>query len=279
MIAVKAKVDVAKLKAAFATFAEADKKKILDKVVRTDAMGFVRDIIAITPPGSNNKPIRSGGDNGVSAIKQAKIKIYRDLVGGNNRGGIFFVLNDGLTAQIQAGLDAGLGNNVRLFVTKDGRVFGCERALFRPDASIETMFTHHQRYWKNGRMTQAGGRTRDIGRWKFVDKMVVSVTAFEAYKKYVYEKIGILIGGWHEAAKKLKVRTPPIVKKHASGTAEIILGESSYVVKMTNPARYALEADVGRRVEWVLNSRKRANRIAKRIQVEITAALKKRIPK
>jgi hypothetical protein len=213
------------------------------------------------------------------AIKQAKIKIYRDLVGGKNRGGIFFVLNDGLTAQIQAGLDAGLGNNVRLFVTKDGRVFGCERALFRPDASIETMFTHHQRYWKNGRMTQAGGMTRDIGRWKFVDKMVVSVTAFEAYKKYVYEKIGILIGGWHEAAKKLKVRTPPIVKKHASGTAEIILGESSYIVKMTNPARYALEADVGRRVEWVLNSRKRANRIAKRIEVEITAALKKRIPK
>lgn len=279
MIAVKAKVDVAKLKAAFATFAEADKKKILDEVVRKDAMGFVRDIIAITPPGSSKKPIRSGGDNGATAIKQAKIKIHRDLVGGKERGGIFLVLNDGLIARIQAGLDAGHGNNVRLFVTKDGRVFGCERALFRPDASIDAMFTHHQRYWKNGRMTQAGGRSRDIGRWKFVDKMVVSESAFKAYKAYVYDKIGILIGGWHAAAKKLKVRTPSIVKKHPSGTAEIILGKSSYIVKMENPARYALEADVGRRVKWALNSRKRANRIAKRIEVEITAALKKRIPK
>lgn len=285
MIAIKAKVDTSKLKAAFQTFDATEKKAILDKVVRTDAMGFVRDVIAITPPGNSKKPIRSGGDNGAAAIKQAKIAIYRDLVGGKNKGGsksqggIFMPLDDALIAKIQAGLDAGLGNNVRLFVTKDGTVFGSERALFRPDASIEAMFDHHKRYWKNGRMTQAGGRTRDIGRWKFVDKMVVSKSAFQKYKDYVYDKIGILVGGWHAAAKKLKVRVPPIVEKHASGGAEIVIGPSSFIVHIQNSISYALEADVGRRVEWVLNSRKRANRIAKRIEVEIQSALKKRLPK
>lgn len=279
MIAVKAKVDTSQLKAAFQTFDATEKKAILDKVVRTDAMGFVRDIIAVTPPGSKKTPLRSGGDNGRAAIKQAKIKIHRDLVGGNKRGGIFMPLKDGLIAQIQAGLDAGLGNNVRLFATKDGRVYGVERALFRPDATIEAMFDHHKRYWKNGRMTQAGGRSRDIGRWKFVDKMVVSESAFNRYKQYVYDKIGILAGGWHEAAKKLKVRVPSIVEKHSSGSAEIIIQASSFMVRIANPVTYALGADVGRRIVFVLNSRKRANRIAKRIEVEIQSALKKRLPK
>ena len=266
-IKIKVKVDVSKIKAAFARLNGDEKKKILDKVVRNDAQGFVRDVVAITPPGSQKGLLKVGG----GGMKAGKIAVYRDLKQ------VFEPLDDSL---VDHAVESGMwGNTQRLFVKKDGTVYGCEQSLFRPDTNDGELYDHHRRYFKGGRMTKVRtfgmDQANSIGKWKFITKLVIRRSAFNSYLKYVYEKIGSLAGGWAKAAKKLNVRLPKEVTRHASGDAEFIPGAHSFIIKLLQPVSYATEADINRRVAWVLDSKKRAARMEKRIKFEIEAAAKR----
>lgn len=263
------RINTAGMKAAFARFSAVDQKAIMDKTIRTDAMGFVRDVIAITPPGHQGKPLASGS-KGEPAVQAGEAAIRRDLKR------IFTALDDNIVSKALS-MDNVVSDNVRLWVAKNGDVYGVERRLWRPHASIEAMYDHHRRYFKNGRMTQAGTFTRDIGRWKFIDKMVVPKSRFLEYQKYVFEKIGILAGGWAAAATALKVRVPKIAKRHASGSFLPIEGPDSLRLRLTNTNTYASDADVERRARWVLDSDKRKKRLAIRIKAEIRAKLKQQL--
>lgn len=266
---VTARISTAGLKAAFARFSAQDQKAILEKTIRTDAMGFVRDVIAITPPGHQGKPLVSGA-KGEPAVVAARLKIKKDLKR------IFNPLADAIVDRALA-QDSGVGEGVRLWVSKDGRVYGQQRTLWRPHATIETCYDHHRRYFKNGRMTKAGTYTRDIGRWKFIDRMVIRESLWLQYLEYVWEKIGILAGGFGAAAKMLKVRMPKIAARHASGECLLIYGQESFKIRIKNTVAYATEADVARRVQFVLDSDKRAKRLQKRIKVEIEAKLRQQL--
>lgn len=263
------RIDAGKLKAAFQSFSATQKQAILEKTVRTDAMGFVRDIVAITPPGSKGAPLLSGA-KGELAVAKAMKKINGDL------RHIIHPVADYIIQRAQRE-DRGVSDGVRLWMTKDGRAYGVERDFWRPDASVEALYDHHRKYFKNGRMTQAGRLTRDIGRWRFVDRLVVRQSVFNEYLQYVQEKVGILAGAWAEAAAKLKVRLPAIAKRHASGACQILIGADSYRVRMTNTVSYASDADLKRRAEFVLDSNKRRKRLAARIKAEITAVLKRKL--
>lgn len=260
------RINTARMKAAFARFSTVDQKAILDKTVRTDAMGFVRDIIAITPPGHQGKPLASG-TKGEPAVAAGRAKIKNDL------RRIFNPMADSIVDRAMRE-DRGYSDNVKLWVTKDQRVYGVERALWRPNATLDQMFSHHQRYWKKGRMTKAGTYTRDIGRWKFIDRMVVRYSSFFEYLEYVEEKMGILAGGFGAAAKQLRVRLPRIASRHASGECITILTDNSMRIRIKNGVPYASDADVERRARWVLDSDKRKRRLAQRIKAEIRAKLK-----
>jgi hypothetical protein len=52
MLSPRVRINATQLKAAFARFSATEKKQIMDTTLRTDVKGFVRDVIAITPPGS-----------------------------------------------------------------------------------------------------------------------------------------------------------------------------------------------------------------------------------
>lgn len=187
-------------------------KELMDRA----AKGMVQTLFQITPPGS-----REAGEKA----------IRRDI----NR--IFTGMDSDLLAQAEV---LGVGDNVRLFTTKDGRIFGSERSLFRPDASVEAMHDHHAKYWKNGRMSQAGTRTRDIGRWKFVDKMVVSKQALETFFRYQAEKTGTLAAGWIPAANKFGVTVPGWLRgQSGSGSAEFLIGADTITVRIENSVSYA----------------------------------------
>ena len=148
---------------------------------------------------------------------RSEVAIDRDL------RRIFTALPDSLINHAVNDLPVSLtSDSQKLWVTKAGRVYGVEKRLFRPDATIEQMYDHHRRYFKNGRMTQAGTYERQIGRWIFIDKMVVRYSAYNRYLRYVREKMGILAGGWADAAAQLKVRMPKIALRHASGTCLVI---------------------------------------------------------
>lgn len=245
---------------------------IMKKAIETDARGSMLDIIAITPPGSEGALLKSG-KKGEGAIERGRAAIRRDLLGGRKRAGIFMALDDGL---INSALNTGLyqTENVRLFVKKDGTVYGTERSLFRPDASIAEMDAHHHKYWKNGRMTSAGSRDRTIGRWRFVDKMVVRKSTMESYLNYLYDRIGIMAGGWGKGAKRVGAKLPKIVKKHASGACKITLTKTSFSIEITNAVTYFRMADMSRRIQFVLNSGKRQKRVQNSIRYQIRAVLR-----
>lgn len=245
---------------------------IMKKAIETDARGSMLDIIAITPPGSEGALLKSG-KKGEGAIERGRAAIRRDLLGGRKRAGIFMALDDGL---INSALNTGLyqTENVRLFVRKDGTVYGTERSLFRPEASIAEMDAHHHKYWKNGRMTSAGSRDRTIGRWRFVDKMVVRKSTMESYLNYLYDRIGIMAGGWGKGAQQVGAKLPKIVKKHASGACKVTLNKTSFSIEITNTVSYFLMADMSRRIQFVLNSGKRQKRVQNSIRYQIRAVLR-----
>lgn len=246
---------------------------VLEKVFRTDARGFVRDVIAITPPntGSTSKESQRRGERAINT----------DLRGGRRsagtaRGGIMMPLADSL---IDSALRTGLyqSNNVRLFVKKDGTVYGTETANFRPDATTGTLHDHHQRYFKNGRMTSAGGRDRTIGRWKFVDKLVVRQSVYKAYLKEVYAKVGGLCAGFNAAARVLGVSVPAWIRRHGEmwSTVAVMTSSTRWVVKITNKSRFGRQIDLQRRMDYVLQSNKRKKRLANAFKFALRAEMKR----
>lgn len=128
--------------------------------------------------------------------------ITRDLLGRSGaRPGIF--------APISGAVEAGFefyktSNNVRLFVTKDGRVYGTDKSFFRPDASVGDMAAFHRGKFVNGKMSSAGSRTRDVGRWKFIEKMFVPPGTLDDFMKAQFARVGIAKSGWAACANQLR---------------------------------------------------------------------------
>jgi len=140
------------------------------------------------------------GDKASSKLSGEKA-ITRDLIGrggsGKVRAGIFASLPSKIVEYEKS-------ENVRLFVTKNGDVYGTDKFHIRPNASLSEMRGFHKTQFANGKMSSAGGKTKDVGRWKFIDKMFVPKQTLEEYTKLVKDKVGISKAGWASCALKLK---------------------------------------------------------------------------
>ena len=225
-------------------------QRTMKEVVDTEARGFVRDAVGMTPPFQTKKFIKgkqtvakyqaiAGGE----AKRLGEKAITADLLGGGGRykhertAGVFSVMDDGMlaaTAKVRP------NGNVVLFVKKNGEVYGTDQTFYKPNASVSEMKSHHQsQRGKNGRVFKRGGATRDIGRWKFVNKMVVGNKAFRRYEKIAHKKVGILILGWGAAADFVKLRLPAWVLRHAttkgSITSKNTWGVYSLVIRNSVP--------------------------------------------
>jgi hypothetical protein len=139
-----------------------------------------------------------------TAKKTGEMAITRDLLGksggGKSRAGLF--------APISAVMDDAVfyksSTNVRLFVSKDGNVYGTDRSHFLPDATENTLRAFHKKNFVNGRMSSAGGKTKNIGRWKFVDRLFVDADVLNSYLETTLKKVGIAKSGWASCASQLK---------------------------------------------------------------------------
>lgn len=214
--------------------------------------GIIRGVMSVTPPG---KP----GVDGLSttAREHGKSTIASDLLGGGSRnknhrtGGIFSPMPRGILAQAEA---VHGGTIERLFTRKDGTVFGVERDYFRPDATQSEMRAHHKKYFKGGRFTRAGGATRDIGRWKFIDKLVIPEETFRAYLREQHARVGYLLSGWRVAAKKLGLAIPAwIANADGPSMALIVVTADRLRITATNEVRYASTRITERRIQWAID--------------------------
>jgi hypothetical protein len=190
-----------------------------------------------------------GDDN--KARETGEKAITGDLIGRKRRVGIFGAIGPAMT-------EAGgyswykTGDNVRLFVGKDGFAYGTEKTMFRPDASTSEMRAFHKKNFVNGKASSAGSYTRNIGRWKFLDKMFVSKETLDDYIKSTIKKVGIAKAGWANCALQLKkinkgkltADIPPWVIRHTADfkngkTEDLTSDPKNPRVIMTNATPWA----------------------------------------
>jgi hypothetical protein len=209
----------------------------------------VRDAMSLSPPNSS-KSVRANS-KGKVAWKVHKDMgegaIANDLLGKNERGGIFRVRKSGTFKRAEK-LQETLGKDMAgmqnaIWATKDGRVFGVEHNLYQPDASISTMKAHHKKYrGANGRVSRAGRDDLQIGRHVFMDKMFVTKQRFNAYMKHLKRQVGKGKGGWNAAARKLKTPyIPKWIKRHGSsgGSVRVSINHPIHpTIMITNSINY-----------------------------------------
>jgi hypothetical protein len=185
------------------------------------------------------------------AKKVGEKSITRDLRGrggsGTVRAGIFGVANfekdEGFAWYAK-------GPNVRLFITKDGKVYGTDKSFFRPNASEGELRTFHKSKFVNGKMSSAGGRDRTIGRWRFTEKMFVDQSTLDNYVDSQILKVGWAKSAWAACARELRKVTsgsatrgiPAWVTRHDSPNSDVIDNSrdlNNPRVTLTNATKYA----------------------------------------
>lgn len=121
--------------------------------------------------------------------------ITRDLIGKSmQRAGLFGIVSDKHTIYSTG--------NVRLFVY-GGKPYTTDSLHYRPNASLEDMRAFHRKKFVNGKVSSAGSRTVDVGRWKFVEKMYVNKATLFDYLEKVKKKVGLAKSGWAACAEQL----------------------------------------------------------------------------
>ena len=185
------------------------------------------------------------------AKKVGEKSITRDLRGrggsGTVRAGIFGVANfekdEGFAWYAK-------GPNVRLFITKDGKVYGTDKSFFRPNASEGELRTFHKSKFVNGKMSSAGGRDRTIGRWRFTEKMFVDQSTLDSYVDSQILKVGWAKSAWAACARELRKVTsgsatrgiPAWITRHDSPNSDVIDNSrdlNNPRVTLTNATKYA----------------------------------------
>jgi len=167
-------------------------KKDFGELLRQEARLLAVELAKYTQPFGFDPKSKSQGEG---AIK-------RDLFGGKQRVGIFVMLADSI---IDQALATGVyqGANVRLFVNKNGDVYGADKNDFWPNATMSQLASYHAEQFKNGVMSSAGSYTRDVGRWKFFTKKVIRQSTGEKYYNQLIKHVGFAKAGWSVCAAQL----------------------------------------------------------------------------
>jgi hypothetical protein len=153
------------------------------------------------------------------------------------RSALFLVINE---SKLKKEAKKAPNGTRKLWVSKEGRVYGVEETFFKPNASIEEMRTHHKKYYKNGHRTRAGTFTRDIGRWRFIDKMTVGKDSMKKYLQWIFQRVGMSKAGWVRAGSVFgKVtKIPAWVSRHvanARGSGKMHkISQHSFAITLTN---------------------------------------------
>jgi hypothetical protein len=181
--------------------------------LKQQARLLARDLAFETAPFGLDKAAQKMGENTIRGDILGRVRVGEEKT--TNRQPLFFVINE---SQVQKNFKETPTGTQKLWVSKEGRVYAVEDTFFKPNASLEEMRAHHKKYFKNGRRTRAGSFTRDIGRWRFIDKMTVGKGVMAKYLKWIFQRVGMSKAGWVKAGSNFgKVRgIPAWVGRHVA---------------------------------------------------------------
>jgi hypothetical protein len=193
MAAPRIKVDETKLRRKMQQYERIVGKEVRQLVHNSARLCCVQ-LAKFTQPYGNKSDAKKSGEKAITKDVQGG---KRSTGKGKGRRGIFLPLTPFMKANAEF---YGGSENIRLFVKKDGTVYGTDRAHFLVNASVGTLRAIHKTKFVNGRMSAAGGDTRDVGRWKFIDQYFASQNVINAFLKVQFRKVGLVKAGWAVAA-------------------------------------------------------------------------------
>lgn len=153
---------------------------------------------------------------------------------------------------------------VRVFATKTGTVCGADLSQWLPNASVAELRAHHrQNRGKRGRVTMTGQKTRDVGRWRWLNVLVVPEKILKQFISQAQRMVGQGKGGWASGFITLggRMSRSGWVGRHASaGTCEYRSGFAGgkISVTVTNNSAWASGGDPERIMEAASAGRVRA---------------------
>jgi hypothetical protein len=149
----------------------------------------------------------------------------------------------------------------RVFATKDGRVYGVDLEMYRPNPTVgevEQVHALNRDRRGRGKKTPAIGIGTAIGRWTFLNKMVVPKKFAEKYIKRVANMVGQGKGGWATAFMRLGGRMSPggWVGKHSrAGRVSTNFNPDKVAITIINQSQWARGGDPDRIIQASLAGR------------------------
>jgi hypothetical protein len=252
-------------------YAELREQTIPDAVVAASRLLCV-ELARRTQPFGDKDDAKKAGENA----------IRRDLLGkgggGTVRAGIF----SGHDFNPDMGFEwYATGPHVRLFISKDGYAYGTDKTYFKDSISQGEMRSIHKSKFVNGKMSSAGGRTRDIGRWRFIEKWFVPREALNSYIDSQILKVGWAKAAWAACARELRKvvkgkatgKIPAWVTRHDSPNSDVVDNSRNLTnpsVTLINATKYASQVLPASEVQNAKNA------IIGRMVNQMTMILKKR---
>jgi hypothetical protein len=232
-------------------------------------------------------PLKAEGKPG--GLKTGKAAIENDVRGGRSLGTIrksagVVQTDANIIAQWDASIQAGVSGKVaeaRVFRSRSGAIYGVDRALYKPNASPSEIAAHVEKYRskKTGRVTTAGSFTRDIGRWKFVDKLYVNEKNLQKFLTLRSKRVGNLAAGWLPTLNIYRgpgagKKAAAFVSRHAPGNGSVVdkmRSDGSGEILFSNNVKYA--SRWGRQNDFVLKKREAGMR--RELKAAVKAAAQK----
>ena len=164
---------------------------------------------------------------------------------------------------------------VRIFATKGGTVYGVDTAMFKPKATRAEMYATHQEHrLKSGRVTMAGAKTREVGRWRWVNMLVTEESNLKKFIARKQDNVGRAKAGWALSYKRLggRISESGWVGKHMNKTGQCSINLQPYNVsiELVNRSEWAQNGDDERIIAKSMDGREI------RIRKDIERILKER---
>lgn len=153
----------------------------LGSIMRDVMALWAKDLINKTPPFGLT----------AAARKQGERRVYKDITH------VIYAIEDSKAAEY-ANWFATSGGTVigHAFKTKSGAVFGTDS--FNWSEGQSDIANRHNKYRSKitGRVTRGGAFTRNIGRWKFLNRLVTTASARAEYIAKIMQHVGKTKSGW-----------------------------------------------------------------------------------
>jgi hypothetical protein len=152
---------------------------------------------------------------------------------------------------------------VRVFATKSGEVYGADLSQWLPHASMDDLRKHHDENRNaRGRVTTAGQKTRNVGRWRWLNVIVTTEALVKKYLARAWDAVGEARGGWAEGFIQLggRLSRRGWVGKHAA-TAGHYSGSfqpGNIKIRIENRSHWASAGDPDRIITAVMAGRAQA---------------------